>query len=185
MTKRSVNLILPIKPEPPFLKKLRVFLPIIAGIMIFIFVVVFGITLVFLKIQSGEYEKMRAESQELETKISSQKSEEGLYLITYRMISAIEKIISKSTTFNGFVTEVSAFNTNQMNLTEFSIDSEGSVKITVMAQDADSLTNLIHILSKAEENKQFTDITASDIVRNADGAYHISLTFDPNPELLK
>lgn len=185
MIKRSINLILPIKPEPPLLKKLRVFLPIAAGIITFIFLIIFISTLIYLKIRNDEYDQMLTQSQLLESKITSQKSEEGFYILTYRMLSTIEKILSRTTTFNGFTSDVAEFNSSPLTLQGFSITSKGAGRVSVYTQDANALTDLVNLLSKADEEKKYSNIIASDIVRDSHGLYFVNLTFKPNSNLLK
>src|SRR3989338_11191704 len=114
MSKRSINLVLPLKPEPPLLKKMRLYLPIASGVITFIFVIIFISTLIFLRIRNDQYESMLAQSQLLESQITAQKEEEGLYVLTYRMLGTIEKILSKTTTFSKLTSDISVFNSTPL-----------------------------------------------------------------------
>ncbi|OGG15610.1 hypothetical protein A3D77_02855 [Candidatus Gottesmanbacteria bacterium RIFCSPHIGHO2_02_FULL_39_11] len=185
MSKRSINLVLPLKPEPPLLKKMRLYLPIASGVITFIFVIIFISTLIFLRIRNDQYESMLAQSQLLESQITAQKEEEGLYVLTYRMLGTIEKILSKTTTFSKLTSDISVFNSTPLILTGFSLSSKGDANLTIHADNADALSQLIDILSKADDEKKYANIIASNVIRNEEGLYTVTLTFKPNPDLLK
>lgn len=177
--KKSVNLILKQFKEPPFLRKLRVILPILAGITLTLFVIFFLISVHYVNNNTYQYNAVKKEVDIIEQKIIAQKNVEGIYTLTFSRLNVLNEILASASRkdFSKLVAEVDSLQQEGINLVSTSVDENSNVLLSLTVSSSGELDRLVDLLIDKEQQGFFSDIEASGIVREKDGSYILSVSF--------
>jgi hypothetical protein len=185
MSKASVNLILSKKKETKLSKKLKLLFPLIAGISLFIFIILFIISLTYVNSNINKFNLLKKESERLEAKISAQKSVEGIYTVSLNRLSALDTLLTNSMSFIAILPEITAANGSGISLSNANVSEKGNLAVSLQASSSASLDDFVTFLKKKEEKKLYSEIIASSILREKKGIYHLGLTFKVNKSLIQ
>lgn len=185
MGKVSVNLILSKKKETSLSRKLKLIFPLTAGIFLFVFIVVFIITLTYINANIYKFNLLKKEAERLESKISAQKASEGIYTVSLNRLSALDTLLTGSMGFIDILPEITAINGTGISISTANADEKGNLSVSLLASSSSTLDDLVTFLNKKEEKKLYSEIVASSIIREKKGAYHLGLTFKVNKSLIK
>lgn len=185
MGKASVNLILSKKKETDVSKKLKLIFPVAAGITLFVFIVVFVVSITYVNSNIYKFNLLKKEAERLESKIMAQKSAEGIYTVSLSRLSALDTILTKSMSFIAILPEISAINGSGISLVSANVDDKGSLSVSLLASSSAALDDFVTFLKKKEDKKLYSEIVASSIIREKKGTYHLGLTFKVNKSLIQ
>lgn len=185
MQKHSVNLLIKKDTESPLFKKLKIFLPVGAIASLLLFVIFFFASLIYINRNNEEFNLLKGEIDSLEKKITNNKNAEGIYNLTVSRIKTIGELSRNTKKFTPLLSEILKLKTNGLVISQTIIDKKNKVTFSVTASSSAELDDFVSNLNRAEENKLFSNIRSSGIVRDKIGAYLLSISLDPSPELLK
>lgn len=184
MQKRSVNLLIIRETESPRIKKLKIFLPVAATVSLFLFVIFFFSSIIYVNQNNEEFNSLKLQIDILEKKISAKKNIEGVHNFTVARIKSIGQLSANTKKFTPLLSEILKLQKNGLAIAETNIDKKNKVNFSVTASSSGTLDDFISDLEKAEGKKLFSNIKSSGIVRDKTGAYLLTITLDPNPTLL-
>lgn len=185
MAKHSVNLIIKKEDEKPLVKKLKVLLPVFSAVSLFIFILVFLSSLIYINKNNNEYNSLRMQIDNLEKRISANKNSEGIYILTVSRVKTIDQLGNGSKKFVTLLSEILKLQSSGVLISQTSIDKKNSITISVAASSAASLDEFATKLLNADAAKLFSDIKTSGIVRDKTAGYLLSVAFKPSNSLLE
>lgn len=185
MGKASVNLILSKKKETKLSKRLKLIFPVTAGICLFIFIVIFVITLTYVNSNIHKFNLLKKEAERLESKISAQKASEGIYTISLNRLSALDTLLTNSVSFITILPEITAVNRTGISLSNANVDDKGNLSVSLLASSSSALDDFVTYLKNKEDKKLYSEILASSIIREKKGTYHLGLNFKVNKSLIQ
>lgn len=177
LMKKSVNLILERIREPPFVKKLKVILPIVAVFSLVFFVAVFLLSLYYVDSNIYELNILKQEAETLEQQISQQKKVEGVYTLTVLRLDVLNQILAKRKDFSKVIMEIDSLQEDEISLISASIDEKDNVLLSLVASSSAALDRLVNLLLDRETKGFFSDIYARGIVREKESSYTLSISF--------
>lgn len=184
MVKSTINLILEKERDPVLIRRLKIILPLIAGISLVVFIIIFIISLNYTRNNISIFTGVKNEINDLETKIEEYKNIEGVYTITYKILDAVQSILKNDKQLSPILSEINNLNESDLSVVTARADIDGNVNLSMIASSAASLNKLVQILkTKEEEEKKFAKIEASGIIKSKTGEYTFNLSFKTNPDL--
>ncbi len=163
MVKSTINLILDKEHDPVLIRRLRIILPVIAGISLLAFIIIFIISLNYTKNNISIFNAVKQEIAELESKIDGYKNIEGVYTITYKILEAVQSIQKNDKPLSPILSEINTLNESDLSIVTARADINGDVNLSMIASSAASLNKLVQIL-KAKEEEEINSTTISIII---------------------
>ncbi|MBI3379231.1 hypothetical protein HY029_00585 [Candidatus Gottesmanbacteria bacterium] len=185
MAKHSVNLVIKKENELPVVKKLRLLLPIFSAVSLFIFVILFLSSIIYINKNNSEYNSLRLQIDNLEKRISANKNAEGIYILTVSRVKTIDQLSNGNKKFISLLSEILKLQSSGVLISQTNIDKKNSVTVSVTASSAASLDEFATKLLNADAAKLFSDIKTSGIVRDKNAGYLLSVSFKPSTSLLE
>lgn len=185
MGKASVNLILSKKKEAKLSKKLKLIFPVTAGICLFVFIIIFVITITYVNSNIYKFNLLKKEAERLESKISAQKSSEGIYTVSLNRLSSLDTLLTNSMSFIAILPEITTANGSGISLSAANVDEKGILSVSLQASSSAALDDFVTFLKKKEDKKLYSEIVASSIIREKKGIYHLGLSFKANKSLIQ
>ncbi len=185
MGKHSVNLVISKQAESPLALKLKIILPIAAVASLFIFVVSFLASLLYIKNNSETFASLGVQIDTLEKKISEKKNTEGIYTLTLLRLKTVDQLKSGSKNYAKLLSEILKFGHEGVMISQTSIDKKNAVTVSAVASSSATLDDFVVQLRKTEAAKLFSEIKSSGIVRDKKGAYLLTISLKPDTTLLQ
>lgn len=185
MQKHSVNLVIARAEESPLLIKLKKILPIVAAVSLCLFVIFFFSSLVYINRNREEFNSLKLQIDNLEKKISQAKNAEGIYTFTVARVKTIGDLQNGNKNFTKLLSAINKLQTNGMFFSQTTVDKKNAVTIATIASSSSALDGFVTTLVRSETAKLFSDIKSSGIVRDKNGAYLLSISLKPVPDLLQ
>ena len=179
MSKKTINLIIEKDDDLPVLKRLKKFAPVTAAVCL-----IYSISLIYLKLNTSEYNKLKAEVTSSEKKITSYQATEGLYLATFNILDVINKILAKNcSTVADTLPEVYGIDSDEIDIKTLTVDRNGQMSFSLTAYSLTALEVFVGELLNKQIDAVFSDIKAQGILRDKDGSYTmtISLKYRKSP----
>ncbi|MBM3283688.1 hypothetical protein FJY90_05600 [Candidatus Gottesmanbacteria bacterium] len=182
MEKRSINLLIQKDKDPLILRRLRIILPVAASFTLLIFLILFIISINYVNENNAQYNRLKVQTDQLEKKIADQKPTEGLYTLTVRKLDVLDKILRENRNLVKPISEIIYMGSNLLDINQITIESDNRLAFSVSASSSAALDGMISALLVKEANKYFSDIQATNILRDKEGKYNfkISLRADAN-----
>lgn len=184
--KRTINLV--IRQEQlltPYVRVNRI-LPRIAAGCLGVFLLIYGAIFIYLQVNIGQFERMKADIDRLEQSIAQKKISEGLYGIAYEDVSVIEHLMKEKKNYPRLVTELLQLQSPQVTFSSITITPDNQITVSVAAQSSSVLEDFTSRLVVSNQNKPlYTHILAQGILRDRVGGYSLTLSMIPNPTLLQ
>lgn len=182
MPKRTINLILDKESDSPAIRRAKLILPILASLCLILFVIIFMVSLNYTKNNLNIFKNLKSEVDTLEAEIESYKNIEGIYSITYKLLEVIQSVVKNDKSFSRILSEINFLNSEDLSVINASADNQGNINLTLIASSSAALNKMVYILqNKEEEEKIFSQIEASGIIKNKSGDYNLNLTFKVAP----
>lgn len=185
MEKRSVNLIIQKSAESPLFIKLKLILPIVAAVMLALFVIFFLSSIIYINKNNSEFNASKTQIENLEKKISSNKNTEGIYTLTVSRIKTIGQLGSGNKNYALLLSNVMKLQTNGVTVSQTSIDKKNNVTVAVTASSSAALSEFVTNVAKTESENLFSDIRSSGVVRDKNGGYIMTISLKPNSKILQ
>lgn len=180
MSKQSINLLIPKEQDSPTFHRIKIILPLISIISLVLFILLFSISFIYLNISSLRFNQLKKRAENSESKISAQKSTEGVYLFTTKRVDTIAQILSSSKNFSRVISEIIGLPIEGIAIKDVSFDKQGNLSFSLISSSIDTLDNFILVLLAKENNHLYSNIKADGITRDKKANYYvnISLKFD-------
>ena len=177
MQKIKLNLIIIGVRETALLKHFKIILPLVAGFLFLIFVIAFGISLLYVNKNITEFNRLKKEAEKLNQDIAVQKNIEGVYTITAQRVSVLAKLLDNYKNFSNLISEIQSLNSDNIKINASTFDQKGDVAFSLVASNSASLDNFVSLLLVKENKKSYSGIRASAINRNKKGGYNLNISF--------
>ena len=178
MANKLINLLIEAQPETRELRLIKKVAPLVSYALLAIFFIVFLISLIFVRIYINNYNKVSQEVDALEKNISSQNSDEALYVTTVGILDNIMKIQAKDTKIvTSTMPRIDKIQDFDTVINTYSIDNQGEVGFSVETANIDTLNNFVDTLKKMETSANFKEIKAAGILRESGGSYSFNGSF--------
>lgn len=185
MAKYSVNLILAKKNESDIFVKLKIIFPLVALGILLLFLLGFGLTVVYINANSHRFNQIKSEVSIYENKINSLKEVEGIYTLTSGRLNVLDQLMTGSFTFDKLLSEINDMNSPDIKISALSIDSKGNLNLHMTASSSAVLDDLVAIFISRQDKKLFSDIKAAGITRDKKGGYSLNINLNTNKTLLE
>lgn len=185
MQKHSVNLLIKKEQQSPFLSKLQLILPILAVAALFLFVVIFLVSIIYIGNNNKQFGTLKLKVESLEREIAEKKNTEGIYTLTLNRVKTISEISAGSKNYSNLLSEILKLQKSGISVTNASIDKKNAINVSIIASSAATLDDFVETLAAAGESKKFSDVKSSGIVRDKSGGYLLTVSFKPSEALLK
>ncbi|MBI2616856.1 hypothetical protein HYW55_01825 [Candidatus Gottesmanbacteria bacterium] len=177
MAKRSVNLIISKRDFSETAEKLKRITTITAGISIVLFLLLFALSVWYVRTNTDKFTQMKQELDQVEKKVAAKKQAEGLYVLTSQRLSVLEKLLAQTSPYDGLIGNIAGLSTEGISITSVTADSRGNLSISILASSSASLDAFITSLLYAEQEKRLSKIFAQGILRHEEGDYSLTLLF--------
>lgn len=185
MQKHSVNLVIAKEEESPLLIKLKKILPIVAAVSLCLFVIFFFSSLVYISRNREEFNSLKLQIDNLEKKISQAKNSEGIYTLAVARVKTIADLQNGNKNFAKLLSEINKLQSSGIFFSQATVDKKNAVTVAITASSSAMLDDFVKTLVKSEAAKLFSEIKSSGIVRDKNGAYLLSVSLKPAPNLLQ
>ena len=186
MVKQAINLLIQEEEETILLRKLKMILPAVAGISLFIFIAIFSISLIYSNININQFNALKGEVETLEKKIADQKGMEGVYTLTVANLNTLAKVLSASRNLVPILTEIENLKIPNITINTASADTLGNLSFSLTASSAADLDEFVNLLIDKEEVKHiFSNMNASGIARDKKGTYAMTVSLKADKSLLQ
>lgn len=184
MPKKTINLIINLQEDTPLVKRLKLFLPLISLSSLIIFIILYAVSLIYIRSNFSNYNLLEKQTEVLEKKVSSVKSTEGIYTTTVGILNIISSLsVNTATIMPDIFLEVYNLQSPGVVVNNASIDQKGDVFMTVTTSNLDSLDTIIERLKEKEEfQKRFINTRSQGVTRDTDGVYKMNVTFQIKPQ---
>lgn len=183
MAKKLINLLIEAQPETAGIRQLKKFTPIVSGVILGLFLLLHLISLIYLKFNLNEYNKVNEQVATLEKKISSSKSSESLYLTTISVLDKIKSILAKeSKIVNNTVPVLLDLQNSEIKINTILVDNKGPVSFSVKSTSSYAMISFIEKLKQSEALYNFNNVKANGIIRENDGSYIFSVSLKVIPK---
>ncbi len=176
MLKNTVNLIINKDSEPQSLKKLKIILPVSAGLSLLVFIIVFIASIIYINNNIVAYNLLKRNVVQFEKNIASKKNIEGVYTLTNTRLNILDQLSGKIVDFPPLIDDVNKLNGNGISIKSVSSDNKGNISFAMIASSSAALDEFVGLLEKMEQNKIFYQIKANGIVREKKGFYDLSIS---------
>jgi hypothetical protein len=175
MVKKSVNLILNPQVESPVIKRLKVMLPVLAGICLVSFTVTFLVSVYLIRQNNDEYEMLKNQVGALQDKVNVQKNVEGIYTLTLTRDNILNQIMKTMKDFPQIFSDINGMTGGGIAVDTVSLRQKGEVSISFNVASASELDELVSLVLSDQFKKDWTDIKAQGIAREKTGAYQLTV----------
>jgi len=184
MAKKLINLLIEIQPEPAALKYLKKILPLLSISSLIIFVLLHIASLVYVRLNIDDYNKIKGKVDEIEKKISNAKGSESLYISSIAVLGKIDKILAgNSKIIETTLPVILNIQNSDISLGTVMVDNSGQVGLTLKTSDSQALENMASELVNKQNLYNFKDIKAAGIVRENDGSYSLSISLNVDKKI--
>lgn len=185
MPKRIINLLIEKQQEPLLYRRLKIILPVSAVVFLLIFLILYFVSISYLRSNSSDFNQMKAKLVSLEQKISAQKNTEGIYTLSAVKLDLINQILTKNPSLTNVIAEIVGLPIEGVDIKYVSIEKNGDINFLLETYSIDTLETFINLLLKKEEQKIFSSIQAGNVIRDKKGMYALGISLKINPILLK
>lgn len=183
--KRSINL-LPRKERTALLSlRLNHIAIRVAAVSLLVFCCTVLFSVVYLRIQYDRFNGLKQEVQDLELRISERKAVEGLATITSEKLGVLERLNGINRRYSRLLRETLGLETPMVRILSIAVGKNRSMTLAVTAQTSQALEEFVEGLIRGEASGQFTDITASGILRERTGSYSLTISLTPDATLFQ
>ncbi|OGG26931.1 hypothetical protein A2960_02180 [Candidatus Gottesmanbacteria bacterium RIFCSPLOWO2_01_FULL_39_12b] len=176
IVKHKINLIIPSEVESRRVKRLKFYLPLIATVSLLIFVILFLLSIIFVNTNITKFNNLNLEVDNLEKKISSFQTTEGIYTFISMMLKNIDQIARSQKNYLPLLDQISELPSSTIKISTISVNDQGNVSFSVVASSSASLDNFITFLMEKDNNHLISNIKADGIVRQK-GKYLFNISF--------
>ncbi len=176
MVKNTVNLIIKEEDESVLIKRLKIIFPILAGLSLLIFILVFIASIVYINKNIVAYNLLKRNVDQYEKNIVSRKNIEGIYTLTSSRLNVIDQLAGKVKDFPPLIDEINKLKGNGISIKSVSSDNKGNISFALTASSSAALDEFVSLLEKKEQTKNFYQIKANGIVREKKGLYDLSIS---------
>lgn len=186
MAKKSINLIVKTQAETTVVHRARKFLPIAAGVSIFIFITVFVANLIYINANLAAFKLSEAEARSIVKKIEASTETEATYILTANLVSKLNTILSSDLNYTNITGEIFGLKSDELKITSVNIDENGDISLAITVDSVTTLDEFVRILiDKEERDHKFNNIEAYGIVRDKDSKYILTVILKADKSLLQ
>src|SRR3989338_5532037 len=144
MRQKQINLLIAKEEETVAEKRLKKIIPIAAAIFLSIFIIFYIISIIIIQLNIKDHDRVKAEVELMERKISLQKPSESIYLTTINVLKTIQKILNSDTKIIiNNLPILFKIQDEDTYLTSSSIDKNGMVGFSVNSYSIDTLQKFV------------------------------------------
>lgn len=179
MARKTINLLISRQEETLAYQRLRKFSPIVAATFLTLFLITYLISLIYISVNSRDYNNLKSEVEISEKRVSDNKATEGVYLATVNLLDLIKKIKNQEAQEVAVIfPELYSLQSSNTYINTAAIDNKGAVNLNITSFSLDSLEELVNQLKSKEESANFKSIKAQGILREKDGSYTLTITLN-------
>lgn len=183
--KRSINLLLRKEHAAPLSRRLNQSAARVAGVSLVIFCGTVLFSVAFLRIQYDQFNARKQEVQDLELRITERKSVEGLSTIAAEKLGVLERLNGINRRYSRLLAGTLGLQTPMVRITSITVGKDRNMTLAVEAQTSQALEEFVDGLIQGEASGQFSDITASGILRERTGSYSLTINMTPDATLFQ
>lgn len=166
------------------IRRLKIILPVTAAVSLILFLLLFLVLFIYINKNVNQFDLLKRQTQQMENKISSQKTTEGDYTVTVSRLNVLGEVLDKEKKFIPIISELDSLNNESIKIQSVSSDKTGNISFSLIASSSASLDDFVTILMAKEDQKLFSDIKAQGISREKNGNYHMTLSLKADKNLL-
>jgi hypothetical protein len=175
---KSINLLIIHDQDSPKLKKIKKIVPIIAVVQLIIFIIIFIISFTYTNFHVNQFNELKKQVQQVETQISDKKNIEQTYTLSNKRLTTISQVLTGYKDISPIFEEINSLQNENILITTSSVDENGKVAISFVANTYKDMEIFIDsIIEKEEVSALYSNIRSQGVVRDKKGKYSSSLSF--------
>lgn len=177
-TIKTLNLALQRKTGSEKLLKIGKISSVIAIISLFVFLLAYAGSVLFLSYLSLRNKEIQTKISDLTNKISDKKDIEAIILASSQKISSIDDIISSQLNYPSVLAELISLPIDGISMKTYAISPSGAVDAVFTASNSAVLDNFVTLLAKKDvTDNKYKAIQTTPISRIKDGSLSLGVNF--------
>lgn len=175
--KRSVNLIIPKIEDTPYMRKTKIILPVIAGVLFAVYLLLFAALFIYSQFNMTQYLDLKLEVTALEKQINNRKSDEGVYAISLDKAGILNNVMKKNSNFDTSLETIEELQTEGIFISNVSLDKKGLTSFSMTASSSAALSDFVDNLLQRSTQAKMDGLTATGISMGSDKKYRVTITY--------